>query len=84
MKKKYATPPPSVNVVLCRFLCAIFLHISLADELNQALVLMKYALNHPWKFDSWFDAYSVGMTQLTVLVFVEFVNLAVILTNESI
>lgn len=84
MKDKFATPPPSVNVVLCRFLCAIFLHISLADELNQALVLMKYALNHPWKFNSWYDAYSVGMTQLFVLVFVEFVNLAVILTNETI
>ena len=45
---------------------------------------MKYALNHPWKFNSWYDAYSVGMTQLFVLVFVEFVNLAVILTNETI
>ena len=84
MKEKFATPPPSVNVVLCRFLCAIFLHISLADELNQALVLMKYALNHPWKFNAWFDAFSVGMAQMFVLVNVEFVNFFVLLTNDSI
>ena len=84
MKDKFAKPPPSVNIVLCRFLCAIFLHISLADELNQALVLMKYALNHPWKFDNWYNGYSVGLHQLFVLVFVEFVNLAVLLTNDTI
>ena len=45
---------------------------------------MKYALNHSWKFDSWFDAYSTGLGQVFVLVSVQFVNLAVLLTNPTI
>ena len=45
---------------------------------------MKYAMNHPWKFNSWFGAYLVGLSQMTVLFSVEFVNLAVLLTNERI
>ena len=84
MRDKYATPPPSVNIVLCRFICAIFLHIAMADELNQGLTFMKYALNHSWKFERWFAAYSAGMGQMFVLVMVEFVNLAVLLTNPTI
>lgn len=30
----YKEYPNSPSIVLCRFLCAIFLHISLADELS--------------------------------------------------
>ena len=84
MEEDYKKPPATANVVLCRFICAIFLHIALADELNQGLTLMKYALNHSWKFDSWFGAYSTGLGQVFVLVVVQFVNLAVLLTNPTI
>ena len=62
MMEKFEAAPVSINLVLVRFICAIFLHISFADELNQGMVLMKYALNHYWKFDSWLGAYCVGMT----------------------
>jgi len=34
----------------------------LADEFEQSFILMKYAMNHPWKFDSWFRAYLVGLS----------------------
>ena len=70
--------------MLCRFLCVIFLHISLADELSQGFKMMKYANNHSWKFHSWWNAYLVGFCQMVVLVSVELVNLAVILTNTTV
>ena len=45
---------------------------------------MKYALSHPYKFRDWRQAYWVGMTQLLVVIAVEFVNLAVLTTNHTI
>ena len=44
---------------------------------------MKYASNHPWKFESWFSAYMIGLSQLIVLVGIEFVNLVLRLADET-
>lgn len=60
MLEKYKTPPSGIELVLTRFLCAIFLHISLSRELNQSFVMMKYANNHHWKFNNWATAWSIG------------------------
>ena len=46
-------PADGVKIVLARFMCAIFLHITLVDETKQGLAMMKFAMNHPWKFRSW-------------------------------
>ena len=56
----YKEFPEGDHIVLCRWLCAIFLHINLADELDQAFNLMKYAMNHTWKFELWYAAFFVG------------------------
>ena len=58
----YKEYPKNMEIVLARFLCAIFLHISMADELKQAFTMMKYALNHMWKFRSWKAAFFIGST----------------------
>jgi len=71
-------------VTLTRFLCAVFLHISLQDETKQGLSMMKYALNHPWKFRDYKSAYYVGFSQLFVVMSVEAVNLLILQTNETI
>ena len=55
--KKY---PRDSQVVLARFFCAIILHISMSDKLKQAFNLMKYALNHIWKFENWKVAFFIG------------------------
>ena len=49
----FKKPATDIDIVMCRFLCAVFMHISLSDELVQSFHMMKYALNHPWKFYSW-------------------------------
>ena len=60
MMDKYAKPS-SLQIVLCRFLCSIILHVSLANKTKGSFQMMKYALNHYWKFDSWFTAFLVGL-----------------------
>lgn len=81
MIEAFKTPASGLALVICRFFCAIFLHISLAGELEQAFAMMKYAMNHPWKFHAWHSAYFVGVMQLLVVLSVEAVNLVILLTN---
>ena len=80
----YREYPRDLQIVLCRFLCAIFLHVYMVDEIKQGLNFMKHALNHPWKFRNWKVAFLIGFLQAMIIVLVETVNLAVLLTNNTI
>lgn len=84
MVEDFKKPPPDLRNVICRFFCAIFMHINLSDELAQGFNLMKYAMNHPWKFNQWHKAFAVGFWQMTILSSVEFVNMMILLTNQNI
>ena len=77
-------PADSLQIVLCRFLCAVVLHITLTDEIMQGFSCMKFALNHPYKFRRWTAAYGVAFTQLSVVIVTEIVNLAILCTNHTI
>lgn len=69
---------------MCRFVCAVFMHITLSDELRQSFDTMKYALNHPWKFRSWSMAYRVGLSQMLIVISLEVVNMAFMMTSDTI
>ena len=80
----FKTPPDSFAIVMARFLCATFLHISLVDEVKQGLNMMKFSINHSWMFRKWNLAFFVGFCQLAVVESVEIVNLAILNTNNTI
>ena len=46
--------------------------------------MMKFALNHPWKFESYIGAFFVGFMQAMVVISNELINLAVLNTNNTI
>ena len=77
-------PPPSIIVVLSRWICALFLHVAMKDEADLGFKIMKYSINHPWKFDNWWSAFMVGFYQFTILVMVEFVSMMVLLLQQSV
>ena len=54
-----------------RLLVSIVTHILLVGDIDEGLRLMKYALNHPWKFTSWEKAFFAGFVQFCVIVAVE-------------
>ena len=45
--------------------------------------MMKYAVNHHWKFRRWHEAYLIGFFQAFVLILCESVNLIILTTNHS-
>ena len=72
--------PPSQWIVAERFVVCIVLHEHLNRQSQHGMKLMKYALNHPWKFKNWGIAFFMGFLQSFVIFWVEFVNLTALLT----
>ena len=81
--KSWHVKPVSAEVVITRFICGIVLHIYLQPELVQAYANMKYALNHPWKFDWPTLAFFVGMIQALVVMAIETVNYILLMTRST-
>ena len=75
----FKTPPPASSVVVTRFICGFFLHISQEDEVKVAFKMMKYTTNHPWKFEHWFMAFMANFVQIVVLMLVEIVCIAILI-----
>ena len=46
--------------------------------------MMKYTLNHPWKFEHWFRAFIVNFLQIVVLVLVEGVCISLLILQENV
>lgn len=84
MIPKFKEMPENELLVVVRFLCTIILHINLAGELHQSFNLMRYTTNHAYKFERWGFAFSIGMWQMIVLISVELVNMAIMVTEDSI
>ena len=45
--------------------------------------MMKYALNHPWKFRNYRIAFLTGLFQLSISVIIEVSNVYVLLANSD-
>ena len=59
------------------------MHIKLAPELNQAMNIMKYSVNHSWKFDYYRIAFFAGFLQAIMVISVEVINFVnLLLTNQ--
>ena len=53
---------PTGEIVICRSILGLFMHFLIDSDLVQGLNMMKYALNHPWKFRRWYMAFLIGLT----------------------
>ena len=75
------TEPVSIWILFGRFICGTILHLSLVDEVTKGLQNFKFALNHSYLFQSSETAAIIGFLQSTIVLFVEIVNIEIILTS---
>ena len=54
-----------------RLLVTIVTHVSLEESIVQGFLMMKYALNHPWKFVDYKQAFLAGWMQAVIAVTIE-------------
>jgi hypothetical protein len=78
-----ANYPGSAAIVLARFSCGIILHMQLQGELVAGMRNMKFALNHYYRFDRVFVAWSAGFMQAVSIFVIEIVNFIVILQAST-
>jgi hypothetical protein len=45
---------------------------------------MKYALNHPWRFENWKIAFLSGFLQASIIIVIEMVNFLSILSSYAV
>lgn len=81
---KLSTMPENIWLVTARFICGVVLHMGLQDELKTGLNLMKFSLNHDYRFENYQIAFLAGFMQATMIFVVEVVNFFAILTATSI
>ena len=68
---------------MTRFICAVVMHISLSDSLELGMRMMKYSINHSWKFTSWKLSFFAGLMQIITIVLVELTTILVILATND-
>jgi hypothetical protein len=51
---------PPVEIGFTRFIAAMVLHIMMNDEIYNGLKMIKYSVNHPWKFSNAQMAFATG------------------------
>ena len=44
--------PPTVEIGFSRFIAAMVMHILINDEIYNGMKMIKYSVNHPWKFSN--------------------------------
>ena len=57
------------------------MHILMQNEFLQGLNMMKYSVNHPWKFRSVSTAFFTGFMQLSISFIIEIANVYILLAN---
>lgn len=70
--------PVRVYIMFARFICATILHLSLVDEVSAGLSMMKYAVNHPYRFNRFALAWCSGFLQTISCLTVELANIGVV------
>jgi len=73
---------PDIKIAMARFICGMVLHVQCSGEIQNGLLMMKYSVNHYWKFSNYNTAFLAGFFQVTAMVLITLINYAVI-TIES-
>jgi len=76
--------PPAVEIGFTRFIAAMVLHIIMNDEIYNGLKMIKYSVNHPWKFSNPQMAFATGFLQAISMIFISIINFAVISSSGSV
>ena len=74
----------SIEVGLARFMCGVLLHYSMSDHIRHGLDMMKFSLNHPWKFKDPHTAFFAGFSKAAINIITELLNYSLLLTSDTV
>lgn len=71
-------------MIFARFIAIMIMHIYVLDEIMNGMGMMKYAMNHWWKFKYPGYAFLTGFLQTVAMYVIAFANLFVVMTSPTI
>ena len=66
------------------FVAGMLMQMQINSEIYNGMEMMKYSLNHFWKFRRPKTAFMAGLLQVTVSIFITLINYFVILQSENV
>ena len=75
---------PDIKVGLTRFICGVTMHIVANNEMVYGMKMMKYTVNHPWKFSEKRVAFLTGLLQVIAMLLITLSNYLVITIEDNI
>ena len=75
---------PTVTMTICRLIAGLLLQMIINSEVQNGLSIMKYSVNHYWKFRYNGLAYTAGLLQVLASVLIAIINYSVITVSESV
>ena len=76
--------PPAVEIGFIRFIASMIFHVIINDEIFNGMKMIKYSVNHPWKFSNPQMAFLAGFLQVTSMVLISVINYVAILISPTI
>lgn len=77
------TDVPRIRTAMVRFITGMIMHISCNYEILNGMKMMKFSINHFWKFYNYRLAFLSGFLQVAVMVMITIINYLVIQISES-
>ena len=59
------------DIVVVKFIAAILFHVKFEPEMRNALVMMKFAIMHETKFESYLFAFLMGLVNFFAILLIE-------------
>ena len=75
---------PSSMMTICRLIAGILMQMIINNEVQRGLSIMKYSVNHYWKFKYGGLAYTSGILQVLSAVLIAIINYAVITASDNV
>ena len=72
------------EIGISRFMTGILLHYAMTDYIRLGMEMMKFAMNHPWKFQDPHTAFLCGFMKVLINFIVEMFNYNLLMTSDSV
>lgn len=78
------TEVPDIKIGLTRFICGMIMHMQCNEEIKNGMNMMKYSVNHYWKFSSYRMAFLAGFLQFLAMILITLINYNVITISDTV
>ena len=78
------TEAPTADLGFSKFVAAMVMHIQMNNEIFNGLKMIKYSVNHPWKFKNKQIAFLAGFLQVVVMLAITLINYFVIAISGTV